>query len=194
MCFSQCASETLLFWSSVQEKSRFTSNLDSPRYKRDECSERKRNGKKCKHRKVLLKTQLGVRNVNREVFKAGNNCFKLSIIGLYLMSWTRARTNMVILGAARSTEKTTGLIVDKLLRLGFNIILDVGRSFKNIFFYKEKRIKSLLGGTSRCLRNRHSWLLKHTMWNLYSALSTSSSFHKVFGKAAEWNKISAFIA
>lgn len=144
MCFSQCASETLLFWSSVQKKSRFTSNLDSPRYKRDECGERKRNGKKCKHRKVLLKTQLGVRNVNREVFKVGNNCFKLSIIGLYLMSWTRARTNTAILGAARSTEKTTGLIVDKLLRLGFNIILDVGRSFKNIFFYKEKRIKSLL--------------------------------------------------
>lgn len=60
------------------------------------------------------------------------------------MSWTSARTNTAILGAARSAEKTTGLIVDKLLRLGFNIILDVGRSFKNIFFYKEKRIKSLL--------------------------------------------------
>lgn len=127
----------------MQKKSRFTSNLDSARYKRDECGERKRNGKKCKHRKVLLKIQLGVRNVNREVFKVGNNCFKLSIIGLYLMSWTRAWTNTAILGAARSTEKTTGLIVDKLLRLGFNIILDVGRSFKNIFFYKEKRIKSL---------------------------------------------------
>lgn len=95
---------------------RFASHLDSQRCKRDECNERKRNDKKCKHRKVLLKTQLAVRNVNREGFKAGNNCFKLSIIGLYFMSWTRAWTNTAILGASCRTEKTTGLIVDKLFR------------------------------------------------------------------------------
>lgn len=112
-----CFRDPLVLILGAKKKPRFASNLDSLRCKRDECTERKRNGQKCKHRKVLLKTQLAVRNVNRECFKAGNNCFKLSIIGLNLMSWTSARTNTAILGASRRTEKTTGLIVDKLFRL-----------------------------------------------------------------------------
>lgn len=65
----------------------------------------------------MLKTQPRVRNVNSEHFKAGNNCFKLTVIGLYLMSWTQHRPTVRSFGVARRTKETTVLIVDKLFQL-----------------------------------------------------------------------------
>lgn len=65
------------------------------------------------------------------------------------MSWTRARTNSAMLRAARRAGKTTGLVVDKLLRLGEKVSIQffsLAAASKTLFFQEQKGIKNLLGG------------------------------------------------